>query len=104
MLRIVRSNQWCHHLRRQQQYYGIRYYQTTYNDHVLQPTNSVDHHNLEDFSFIIDKIKQRLHLFQLSGPNQLLVNKYERKDRLGLHVEDVQAFGDAIVGISIGSC
>jgi alkylated DNA repair dioxygenase AlkB len=32
-----------------------------------------------------------------------LVNKYVKTDRLGLHVEDTNSFGDVIVGVSLGS-
>lgn len=40
---------------------------------------------------------------QSNPPNQILVNRYLKNNRLGLHVEDKQAFGDVIVGISLGS-
>lgn len=36
------------------------------------------------------------------SPNQVLVNKYLKRDNLGSHVEDVDAFGDSIVGLSLG--
>lgn len=36
-------------------------------------------------------------------PNQVLVNRYQKRDRLGLHVENVLAFGDVIAGVSLGS-
>ena len=32
LLKIVMSNPWCSRLRRQQQYYGIKYFQTKYLD------------------------------------------------------------------------
>ena len=32
-----------------------------------------------------------------------MINKYKKSDVLGLHVEDINAFGDIIVGISLGS-
>ena len=42
-------------------------------------------------------------MFPKSIINQILVNKYVNNDRLGLHVEDINAFGEVIVGISFGS-
>jgi alkylated DNA repair dioxygenase AlkB len=33
----------------------------------------------------------------------MLVNRYYKSDKLGLHVEDTAAFGEIIVGISLGS-
>ena len=38
----------------------------------------------------------------MASPNQVLVNRYMRKDVLGFHVENVEAFGDTIVGLSVG--
>ena len=37
MLNIVNSKKWCKQLKREQQYYGIKYFQTSHNDKVLQP-------------------------------------------------------------------
>lgn len=36
ILNIVMNNQWCGRLRREQQYYGIKYFHTKYLDNVLQ--------------------------------------------------------------------
>jgi alkylated DNA repair dioxygenase AlkB len=32
----------------------------------------------------------------------VLVNRYINSDKLGVHVEDTMAFGDVIVGVSLG--
>jgi alkylated DNA repair dioxygenase AlkB len=46
----------------------------------------------------------KLDIFEESDPpNQALINRYNRRDRLGLHVEDTAAFGAIIAGISLGS-
>ena len=48
-------------------------------------------------------MKQKLGIFRTEqSPNQVLVNQYLRKDILGLHVENVDAFGDTVVGLSLG--
>lgn len=104
VLQTINSNPWCEHLRRKQQYYGIKYFQTKMPDHVLQPSQSQDHLPLHHLQFIVDKTVQGSGFFEAEDPpNQVLVNQYTQRDRLGLHVEDRTAFGDVIVGISIGS-
>jgi alkylated DNA repair dioxygenase AlkB len=104
ILEIVRGNPWCQHLKRKQQYYGIKYFQTKVADYVLQPPLSENHLPLQLLQFVIDKTVQKHGFFkQDHPPNQVLVNQYLRSDRLGFHVEDRTAFGDVIVGISIGS-
>lgn len=103
LLSIIAHNSWCNQLKRKQQYYGIKYFQTKLPDHVLQPTVSIDHQPLDPFKFIIDKCISHGFFSTHNPPNQLLVNRYVHNDRLGLHVEDVNAFGEVIVGISIGS-
>ena len=53
---------------------------------------------------VIDKTVKEYGIFREDDPpNQILINKYKKSDVLGLHVEDVHAFGDIIVGISLGS-
>ncbi len=37
VLSVINSNKWCDRLLRRQQYYGIKYFQTKLNDHILQP-------------------------------------------------------------------
>jgi alkylated DNA repair dioxygenase AlkB len=39
----------------------------------------------------------------IESPNQVLVNKYLKNDALGFHVEDINAFGESILGLSLGS-
>lgn len=90
-------------MRRAQQYYGIKYYQTKVDDSVLQPTVSTDHHPLELLQFVVDK-SIKMGIFKAGDPpNQILINKYTRGDKLGLHVENIQAFGPIIAGVSLGS-
>lgn len=38
LLTVINSHPWCHRLRRSQQYYGIKYFQTKLVDHILQPS------------------------------------------------------------------
>ena len=45
-----------------QQYYGIKYFQTTHLDTQLQNKTSVDHFNINEFDFIIDKVKQKFEI------------------------------------------
>jgi len=53
---------------------------------------------------VIDRLIKDYHVFEESNPpNQILVNRYLKNNKLGLHVEDKQAFGDIIVGVSLGS-
>jgi alkylated DNA repair dioxygenase AlkB len=53
---------------------------------------------------VIDKTIDEYKIFDKADPpNQVLVNKYKKSDVLGLHVEDTDAFGDIIVGVSMGS-
>lgn len=53
---------------------------------------------------MIDRLIKDYHVFEESNPpNQILVNRYLKNNKLGLHVEDKQAFGDIIVGVSLGS-
>lgn len=73
-------------------------------DHVLQPSVSTDHFELSPLQFVIDRLIRNYQVFEESNPpNQILVNRYLKNNKLGLHVEDKQAFGDVIVGISLGS-
>lgn len=55
-----------------------------------------------------DRVKNTLNIKSFlenpESPNQVLVNKYMQIDNLGFHVEDVEAFGPAIVGLSLGDC
>ena len=37
VLSVINSHPWCHRLKREQQYYGIKYFQTKLIDPVLQP-------------------------------------------------------------------
>ena len=55
VLSIINSNPWCDRLRRRQQYYGIKYFQTKISDHILQPLHSQDHFPLEQLQMVIDK-------------------------------------------------
>lgn len=104
LVEIANKNQWCDHLQRHQQYYGIKYFQTKYADSKLQNIYSKGHHDIHELDFIIKKIKGNTSaLFCGESPNQVLVNKYLKKDYLGFHVEDIEAFGDVIMGLSIGS-
>ena len=71
---------------------------------MLQPSVSTDHFELSHLQFVIDRLIKDYHLFEESNPpNQILVNRYLKNDKLGLHVEDKQAFGHIIVGVSLGS-
>jgi len=52
---------------------------------------------------VIDK-SIKMGIFKAEDPpNQILINKYTRGDKLGLHVENKQAFGPIIAGVSLGS-
>lgn len=79
-------------MRRRQQYYGIKYFQTKYNDQVLQNKNSQENENhfpLTDFQWIIDRMTNEFAIFEPSyPPNQCLINRYLKHDALGMHVED----------------
>lgn len=104
LLQIVNKNEWCDHLHRHQQYYGIKYFQTKYADSTLQNKFSRGHHDIHELDFVINKIKTKTAEFvSEESPNQVLVNKYLKKDYLGFHVENIEAFGDVIMGLSIGS-
>ena len=47
---------------------------------------------------------QQYHLFsEQDPPNQILVNRYYHYNKLGLHVEDKEAFGEVIAGVSLGT-
>lgn len=53
---------------------------------------------------LIKRTVEDHHIFdEKDPPNQILVNRYVKSDRLGLHVEDINAFGEIIVGVSLGS-
>lgn len=103
VMAVVNSNKWCNRLMRAQQYYGIKYFQTKIEDEVLQPSVSSDHYPLSSLQFLIDKAIQNSLFSSEYPPNQILVNRYYRSDKLGLHIEDTSAFGAIIVGISLGS-
>ena len=103
ILAVINSNRWCDRLRRRQQYYGIKYFQTKIDDQVLQPKHSTDHYPLQQLQFLVDKSVTSSIFQPQNPPNQILVNRYLRHDKLGLHVEDKQAFGEIIMGVSLGS-
>ena len=63
ILAIIDGHKWCDRLMRKQQYYGIKYYQTKIEDHILQPNISTDHYPLHLFQFLIDKSIQKYRLF-----------------------------------------
>ncbi|KAL4503306.1 hypothetical protein ABPG72_000912 [Tetrahymena utriculariae] len=100
---IVENNQWLINIRRRQQHYGVVYYHTRHNLSEIQPESSQSEKAL-DLS-VFDWLIQRLitdEVFEASyPPNQCLVNEYDNKDKLGCHVENIQAFGPIIAGISL---
>lgn len=89
---IIHSRSWCDRLRRRQQYYGIKYFQTKFNDQVLQNKESHENENhfpLTDLQWIIDRMTNDFSVFEPSyPPNQCLINRYLKHDALGMHVED----------------
>lgn len=89
ILSVIGNHSWCNQLKRKQQYYGIKYFQTKVPHHVLQPSVSIDHESLQPFNFIIDQCIFHGFFDPRNPPNQILVNRYLCNDRLGLHVEDV---------------
>lgn len=54
---VIMSRSWCDRLKREQQYYGIKYYQTKHMDSVLQSRHSLDYFPLDCFDFIISRLK-----------------------------------------------
>lgn len=62
LLNIVMNNPWCSRLRRQQQYYGIKYFQTKYLDSLLQSKESIGHLPLNPFNNIIRRLKNELNI------------------------------------------
>lgn len=99
---MIDSKVWDSTLRRRQQYYGIKYFQTSHEVPSLQPSDSTPVHPLEPFRFLIERLIQLGYFERRDPPNQCLVNEYLRTVRLSNHIEDTEAFGEVICGVSIG--
>ncbi|KAJ3211166.1 hypothetical protein HDU82_006586 [Entophlyctis luteolus] len=91
-------------IRRRLQFYGLQYYHTSHNLAVLQPVEALDQSmSMDNFKWLTDHILQQISPSYLvpMAPNQILVNEYINNAGLACHLEDVQAFGDYILTLSL---
>jgi alkylated DNA repair dioxygenase AlkB len=99
---IIYSNPFTQLIHRRQQFYGETYYHTTHDVKALQPVGeSINHLDIKQFSFVIEKLKKNGY-FVDCDPDQVLVNEYVGKCGIAKHFDDSNAFGDTICTISLG--
>ena len=103
ILSIIDSNEWNHDIQRKTQYYGYTYYHTRHNSTSMQPTEQIEntHFPLSQLQFVIDKFKDTTIFPPDHPPTQILVNEYLRNMSIKGHVDNVDAFGDVIISLSL---
>ncbi|EFC44172.1 predicted protein [Naegleria gruberi] len=119
IINTLDSQEWCHEICRRQQHYGYLYYHTRQNIPNLQPTEQ-EVSPLKSLEFdkfwtelFWEKMVKRDGLFNIDVAHkwwvnkenksepQCLVNEYMSSQGIASHVDNVNAFGDVIVGISL---
>lgn len=113
IMQILDNNEWIKEIRRRQQHYGYVYYHTRHNLPTVQPSSQsqTDPHNLplSQFDFLLERLRrdgifpnrQKNPNEDENSPTQILVNEYLENTRIASHVDNVKAFGDVIVGLSL---
>ena len=103
LLQIIDNNPWVKEIRRRQQHYGYLYYHTRHNLTTLQPTDQIYDKflPLESFDFLIERMMNDGIFPKDDPPTQCLVNEYIGNHRIASHMDDFNAFGDVIAGLSL---
>jgi len=103
LLEIIDGNPWIKEIRRRQQHYGFLYYHTRHNLGTLQPIDQVNDVclSLKSFDFLIERMINDCIFPKNDPPTQCLVNEYIGNHRIASHLDDFQAFGDVIAGLSL---
>jgi alkylated DNA repair dioxygenase AlkB len=105
IMEIIDSNPWIHEIRRRQQHYGFVYYHTRHNLPSIQPSEQVKVNDkrlpLESFNFLIERMIKDGIFPEEDPPTQCLVNEYLGNTRIASHVDNVNAFGDVVAGLSL---
>ncbi|KRX03545.1 hypothetical protein PPERSA_12675 [Pseudocohnilembus persalinus] len=106
ILKHLNSQEWSQEILRRQQFYGTVYYHTRHDLPQIQPqdilnSNITKCYDLNFFDFLIQRLIND-NIFQADyPPNQCLVNEYKGNQTISPHVEDKDAFGPIIAGISL---
>lgn len=107
LFKKIDNNDWIKAVRRRQQHYGYVYYHTRNNIPLVQPSKQEKQPHLlplSTFDFLISRmIKDEIFPIH-DPPTQCLVNEYIEDVRIASHLDNFNAFGDTIAGLSLGSC
>ncbi|KAL9652543.1 hypothetical protein ABK040_000113 [Willaertia magna] len=108
---ILNANKWCEgQICRRQQHYGYLYYHTRHHLPELQPKGQnitpLESLPFENWKFLWDRLNERDEMFKddtavENGQPQCLVNEYVGSQGISSHVDNTNAFGDIIIGISL---
>merc|ERR1712137_594641 len=105
LLELIDGRPWNHDICRRTQYYGYTYYHTRQNILTLQPVDQPQTHTgeLSDMQFILDRMIADRIFPDDHPPTQVLVNEYLNNMCIKGHLDNVDAFGDVIVSLSLNA-
>eukprot|EP00761_Pharyngomonas_kirbyi_P003598 gb/GECH01003602.1/.p1 GENE.gb/GECH01003602.1/~~gb/GECH01003602.1/.p1 ORF type:complete len:233 (+),score=62.65 gb/GECH01003602.1/:1-699(+) len=102
LMKIIDSNQWNKDIRRRQQHYGYVYYHTRHNLPEIQRFQQPQEvPSLDVFDWLIERMNRDGIFPPEEPPTQCLVNEYIANTRIATHVDNSNAFGSVVAGLSL---